>query len=149
MLGMDWQNKSRWTGKINPDGYGVYRSNFSGKKKTYLAHKLSYLIIKGDIPPDKMVRHSCDNTICVCPDHLILGTAKDNAEDCVKRGRNIVRTSADKQVTCSMLTVHKMRRIYRNFIKSVGKRYNMNYFTTKYIIEASNREITGMFKPID
>src|SRR5690606_2215605 len=51
------------------------------------AHIASYLLFKGDIPTGKVVRHVCDNRGCVNPEHLILGTQKDNIHDCIKRKR--------------------------------------------------------------
>lgn len=55
-------------------------------RKTVSAHRLSYEVHKGAIPSGMMVRHTCDNKLCVAPDHLILGTAKDNAADAAERG---------------------------------------------------------------
>lgn len=58
----------------------------------YLAHRLSYALYKGPVPDSMLVRHTCDVRGCLNPDHLTLGTHKDNSEDMVKRGRQ--RTGA-------------------------------------------------------
>jgi hypothetical protein len=42
----------------------------------------------GPIPDGMLVLHTCDNPPCVNPDHLYLGTWKDNMQDRIKRGRN-------------------------------------------------------------
>lgn len=53
----------------------------------WLAHRLSYLAFNGDIPEGLVVRHKCDNKCCVNPEHLEVGTQKDNVQDAIKRGR--------------------------------------------------------------
>lgn len=60
---------------------------FSFKSKTYRAHRFSYMIHKGDIPEGYVIRHTCDNKLCVNPDHLLLGTHQDNMIDMVNRNR--------------------------------------------------------------
>lgn len=39
------------------------------------------------IPKTYMVRHSCDNPPCINPEHLLVGTSKQNAYDAFERGR--------------------------------------------------------------
>lgn len=50
-----------WIGDRNHYGYG--RISFLGSG--YRAHRLMYLASKGDIPPNLIVRHTCDNPACI------------------------------------------------------------------------------------
>jgi len=51
------------------------------------AHRLSYIFAKGDIPKGTIIRHSCDNKICINPDHLLSGDKQDNTQDMLERNR--------------------------------------------------------------
>lgn len=51
------------------------------------AHRNSYKVFNGEIPKDKIVRHTCDVMCCINPEHLIIGTYTDNMADCIARGR--------------------------------------------------------------
>ena len=72
-----------WTGALNSKGYGSLRVN----GKSVSAHRLSFLWFKGDIPDGMLICHTCDTPSCVNPDHLWLGTPKDNHKDMWDKGR--------------------------------------------------------------
>ena len=72
-----------WVGYFRAGGYG----GFSMNGKNCAAHRVSYEAYKGKIPKGMVVRHSCDNPACINPDHLTLGTQRDNAADREARGR--------------------------------------------------------------
>lgn len=75
-----------WTGATDKDGYGTVKLRGRRVEK---AHRLAYRLAHGDIELGKMVCHRCDNPRCCNPDHLFLGTAKDNKADCVAKGRHV------------------------------------------------------------
>ena len=71
-------------------GYGRFKIYNADQKRIVKSHRFSYVIHKGKINPDKLVRHSCDNAGCVNPEHLAIGTSKDNYADMVLRGRDLL-----------------------------------------------------------
>ena len=73
-----------WNGSKVPDGYGKLRVN----KRIQPIHRLAYLAYKGVIPKQLVVRHKCDVRNCWNPEHLEVGTVRDNILDCMKRGRH-------------------------------------------------------------
>lgn len=76
-----------WTGSTQSSGYGQLHQGDGENRRAFLAHRLSYEHFVGPIPADKCVLHRCDTPRCVRPDHLFLGTRRDNVADMNKKGR--------------------------------------------------------------
>jgi hypothetical protein len=60
------------------------------EKRYQSAHRVSWKIHNGSIPKGLCTLHRCDNSLCVNPKHLFLGTQKDNIQDAWKKGRMCV-----------------------------------------------------------
>lgn len=58
----------------------------SGQKTTIGAHRVSYEHFIGPIPAGAIIRHFCDNPLCINPTHLEPGTQADNMRDLQERG---------------------------------------------------------------
>ncbi len=64
-------------------GYVYIRRN----KKNYVMHRYTYEKKYGFIPEGLFVCHKCDNPSCINPDHLFVGSKRDNAIDMVQKER--------------------------------------------------------------
>lgn len=78
-----------WKGGKNKNGYGALKvgSRTDGSRRTIESHRLSFMYFHGEIPKGMCVLHKCDNRKCVNPNHLYVGTKKQNTLDAVSRGR--------------------------------------------------------------
>jgi hypothetical protein len=79
-----------WIGSTY-QGYGVVQEALGsrGHYKNHKAHRLSYMIAYGKIPDGAFVCHHCDNPSCTNPSHLFIGTARDNNDDMISKGRHV------------------------------------------------------------
>lgn len=72
-----------WQGQTDKDGYGIA---WVGEKKE-AAHRVAYKLLVGPIFPEQVSRHQCQTKNCCNPDHVIMGTQKENIEDMDRMGK--------------------------------------------------------------
>jgi hypothetical protein len=69
-------------------GYGSSYIRYGKEGRWHvMAHRFVYEQEHGPIPEGLFVCHTCDNPPCINVEHLFLGTPKDNAHDCIAKGR--------------------------------------------------------------
>lgn len=112
-------------GYLDKDGY----AEVSGKK----AHRLSYELFVGPIPPGINVCHKCDNLKCCNPEHLFLGTQKENIADMMRKGRKDSRYG--ERNTQNKLTEQQVIEIYNSSEKqrAIAAKYGIDQSTVSNI----------------
>lgn len=94
-----------WTGSRAVYGL-VRRPNGEG---TSGAHRVSYEIHHGPIPPGLLILHSCDTPLCVNPAHLRAGTPKENMDDMDAKGRRVIAYCKGEKSHLAVLNEHTVR----------------------------------------
>lgn len=84
--------KSKW------NGYG--KTILKGKNMA--AHRASWTVFMGEIPQGMQINHKCHVRACINPDHLYVGTQKENVRDTKLAGRKV-------QVKGSAVTISKLK----------------------------------------
>jgi hypothetical protein len=86
---------------VNSRGTKYGKHSIDGGKAVG-AHRYSYQIFFGEIPAGKYVCHRCDTPLCVNPNHLFIGSHKDNMGDMVNKGRSFKGRGEDKKGRSSL-----------------------------------------------
>lgn len=79
--------------------------------------------------------HTCDNPLCVNPEHLQLGTRSDNMQDCYKKNRHPIVKISYEQAT----EIRKLYATGQYTQGALGKLYGVSYRTIGYIVNYERR----------
>ena len=102
-----------WTGCLDSYGYGLFGIN----KKLYKSNRVSYQLHFGALSTKMYVLHKCDTPACVNPNHLFLGTQKDNVKDMMIKNRGN-RAKGEAVNTCKLnkYQVLKIKKLFKSGI---------------------------------
>lgn len=132
-----------WNGSRDASNYGKFWMD----GKTIPAHRASFILHHQANPDGKMVLHTCDNPRCVNPDHLVLGTHRDNVRHMMERNRFLVgeqngssKITADeaRSIISALLAGGKVRTIARqigrsrNLVKSIANRVTWKHIWKEF-----------------
>lgn len=130
-----------WTAGCYKNGYGQFCvQRFAASQINTQAHRVAYVLAKGDIPQGRVVMHSCDVRNCVNPDHLTLGDQSENVRDAAAKGHYCGSRSA--RPSLQKITDAQVREIRasQDACVSLAKRYGVTKTTISLIRRGLRRK---------
>lgn len=121
-----------WLASHNGAGYGMIWDQERGRK--VLATRVSYELYKGPIPDGGLILHSCDNPICVNPNHLRVGSYKDNVTDMDVRGRRVPVSMKGDGNPGAVLKAAEVTSLLKDYVdgvprKTIASRYGISEYS--------------------
>lgn len=140
-----------WTSAKDRKGYGKFsigssrKPDGSRRNSMVSAHRYSYEMHFGAIPKGEgfhgvCVLHRCDNPSCVRPEHLFLGTSKDNVHDMDKKGRRVTKAYRGENHANAVLSEESVRTIHARYRQggitqsALAEKYGVCLATINHII---------------
>jgi len=117
-----------WTGRTGGKGYGMFWGGVNNKYEIF-AHRYAMVVFGGKDPDHMLVMHTCDNRLCVNPEHLRLGTNRDNINDKVRKNRQARNVGSQNGTARYCETdIVEMKRLHSQGVTAteIAKRYNTN-----------------------
>ncbi len=133
-----------WTASLNSWGYG----NMRGLDRVERSHRIAWQLYRGEIPLDLQVCHKCDVPSCVNPDHLYLGTQKQNMRDVSKRDRHPKTLLTEAEIKRVFELSHEIPQAEIANLYGVDARYIWAVLNKKYRKFLSTDFVAGHVKKI-
>lgn len=127
-----------WTRPRGGSGRGYGRVKYAGK--AIPAHRLALQLHLGvSLERWQYACHHCDNPPCINPDHLFVGTAKDNYHDMLRKGRGKPSEDTKRKRTATL-----RRRMTAGIIDVArGTKIGISKLTDDIVAEARRRHALG------
>lgn len=127
-----------WIGSPNGHGYGQLKIG----ERNVSAHRFSYIIHNGPIRKGKVIRHQCNNPLCVNPGHLLDGWHEDNTADIVRSAsRKRVLTDAEQATIRAMHADGKTRR-------EIAEELHCGFYAVSGFMEREGMKAQRMGRPM-
>lgn len=126
-----------WTGSTR-SGAGIIKWCHNGVSKNLYAYRAITFLKYGDISGEQ-VNHTCDNRLCVNPEHLYTGSQSENVNDSVKRDRWHTKEHDDE-------TIIEVRKLYRDtdmYQHEIADKFNMGQDHVSRVVRGIARPSTG------
>ena len=117
-----------WTGAREEKGYG--KTKIAGKQVA--VHRAVYELLVAPIPTGMSCCHRCDNPSCCNPDHLFLGTQRDNINDMLAKNRQSSKLNPEQ--------VREIRKIYKHggiTQKQIAEQYGVSRHTITDLLDGT------------
>ena len=103
--------------------------------RRHAAHRAAWMLFRGEIGPGMVVCHKCDVRACVNPDHLFLGTAADNAQDMVTKGRTHrgERHHTSRLTAAQVIRIKTMLADDRMYMSDIAREFGVSPSTIRAI----------------
>jgi hypothetical protein len=127
-----------WSGRIHhKDGYGTFRYKDMETQKTHQtsAHRISYSLTNGQIPKGLLLHHTCNNKLCVNPDHLIPCSDADNIQE-VSKQDGLRKSNFSNEDLLQIKKMHDTGILYRDLAKT----YNCSTSHICYLLNKLKRK---------
>lgn len=125
-----------WHIQLDGKGYGSVNERDNGRRVKRLVHRVSFECFKGPISEGLSVLHSCDVRNCFNPEHLFLGTAHDNTDDMVAKGRHATgpkqpHAKLNNEAVAKILQEYRPRKVS---MSKLGAKYGVSEETIRRVI---------------
>lgn len=111
--------------KDKRSGYGAFRM----RGRVIRSHRVAWNLFVDAIPDGLCVLHKCDTPSCVNPDHLFIGTPKDNSDDCIRKGRDSnlrgVNHGMAKLTEAEVIKIRQEYQPIRGSLANLGRKYGV------------------------
>ena len=126
-----------WIGSKDRDGYGVFGHH---RNKQFRAHRASFEFHVAEIAKGMFVCHSCDNTSCINPKHLFIGTAKENTQDMINKQRRTTlygENHPNSKLTTSQ--IHQIKELRQNnmLLTDIASQFGVSFQTISSIAKGT------------